>query len=145
MQRKLVLAVSAIAVLALVFAVVFAPTLYHQQGPGRSSSTGPLPSDQCRKADPTEKYPLILEIWNAAGEPVTQGWIILHDPDRGIPHEEGYSSDNGTYRTKHTYSPLQNMTLIIADYVIFENYVVTIFIPDIVCADGYIHVQVKAS
>jgi len=143
--RKLLLIASVVAVVAVLFVLVVAPTLYHSGGPERSSPTSVLPTDQCGKADPTKKYPLTLEIWNSAGEPVRQGWIILHDPDRGIPFEEGYSSENGMYRTKHSYLPLQDMTLIINDFVIYENYVVTILIPDIVCADGYIHVQVKTT
>jgi hypothetical protein len=86
-----------------------------------------------------------LQIWNPAGDPVKGAWIILLDADRGIPFEEGYNSENGTYRSRHTYSPSQNMTLIIQNDQNFQNYVVDILIPDLVCADGYIHVEVKAS
>lgn len=144
MRRKSVLIVSAVALVALVFAVLFAPTLYHRPGTVTSASTTALANAQCVKADPAKTYPLLLEMWNSAGLPVMKGWIELHDPDRGAFFEEGYSFENGTYKTRHLYSPLQNVTLVINDFVLYENYVVTIFIPNIVCADGYIHIQVKA-
>jgi len=154
MRRRMIVIVSLIAVAAVVLAVAISPTLYPGQTSASTSasatSTSAVMTDltECRKADPDTKYPLILQIWNPAGDPVKGAWIILYDSDRGIPFEEGYSRDDGTYRSKHTYSPSQNMTLIIQnDQTVqgFQNYVVDVLIPDVVCADGYIHVQVKAT
>ena len=154
MRRRMIVIVSLIAVAAVVLAVAISPTLYPGQTSASTSasatSTSAVMTDltECRKADPDTKYPLILQIWNPAGDPVKGAWIILYDSDRGIPFEEGYSRDDGTYRSKHTYSPSQNITLMIQnDQTVegFQNYVVDVLIPDVVCADGYIHVQVKAS
>jgi hypothetical protein len=86
-----------------------------------------------------------LQIWNPSGEPVKGAWIIFYDSDRGIPFEEGYNLDNGTYRSKHAYSPSQNMTVMIQNDQNFQSYVVNVVIPDVVCADGYIHIEVNAS
>jgi hypothetical protein len=147
----MIVIVSLIAVAAVVLAVAVSPTLYPGQTSASTTSTSAVMTDltdQCRKADPDAKYPLFLQIWNPAGDPVKGAWIILLDADRGIPFEEGYSRDDGTYRSKHTYSPSQNMTLIIQnDQTVqgFQNYVVDVLILDVVCADGYIHVQVKAT
>jgi hypothetical protein len=148
MRRRTVVIASVVAVVAVVLAIAISPTFYPAQSPASTTTTSIVPTGQCRKADPNAKYPLLLQIWNPAGDPVKGAWIILLDADRGIPFEEGYNSENGTYRSRHTYSPSQNMTLIIQnDQTVegFENYVVDILIPDLVCADGYIHVEVKAS
>jgi len=154
MQRRgMIVIASLIAVAAVVLAVAISPTLYREENSAfptstTSTTTSTVPSDRCERADPDAKYPLILQMWNPAGDPVKGAWIIFYDRDRGIPFEEGYSSDNGTYRSKHTYSPSQNMTVIIQnDQTVegYQSYVVEVLIPDVVCADGYIHVQVKAS
>lgn len=140
---------SLIAVAAVVLAVAISPTVYRGQTstPTRTStgSQPPVLTDQCHKADANAKYPLILQIWTPDGEPVKRAWIILYDWDRGIPFEEGYNFDNGTYISRHSYSPSQNMTLMIQNDQNFQNYVVNFVIPDIVCADGYIHVEVRTS
>ena len=145
MRRRTVVIASAVAVVAVVLAIAISPTFYPAQSPASTTTTSIVPTGQCRKADPNAKYPLLLQIWNPAGDPVKGAWIILLDADRGIPFEEGYNSENGTYRSRHTYSPSQNMTLIIQNDQNFQNYVVDILIPDLVCADGYLHVEVKAS
>jgi len=145
MRRRTVVIASVVAVVAVVLAIAISPTFYPAQSPASTTTTSIVPTGQCRKADPNAKYPLLLQIWNPAGDPVRGAWIILLDADRGIPFEEGYNSENGTYRSRHAYSPSQNMTLIIQNDQNFQNYVVDILIPDLVCADGYLHVEVKAS
>ena len=148
MRRRTVVIASVVAVVAVVLAIAISPTFYPAQSPASTTTTSIVPTGQCRKADPNAKYPLVLQIWNPAGGPVKGAWIILLDADRGIPFEEGYIRDDGTYISKHTYSPSQNMTLIIQnDQTVegFQNYVVDVLIPDVVCDDGYIHVQVNAS
>ena len=149
MRRRMIIIASLIAVAAVALVAVISPILYPGGTLTTSHSTtitgATVMTGECRKADASTKYPLILQIWNPAGDPVMGAWIILYDPDRGIPFEEGYNSQNGTYISKHTYLPLQNMTLIIQNDQTFENYVVDMMIPDIVCADGYIHVEVRAS
>jgi hypothetical protein len=139
-----------IAVAAVALALGISPTFY--RGETSTSTTDTITSSvltgQCQKADPDAKYPLILELRNPSGEPIKGAWIILYDWDRGIPFEENYSRDDGTYISKHTYSPSQNMTLMIQnaqDVEGFQNYVVDVWIPDLVCSDGYIHVRVNAS
>jgi hypothetical protein len=148
MRRKLMVIASLIAIAVVVLAVAVSPILHPAQNSTPPTSIQTVPNDQCRiKADANAKYPLLLQIWNPAGDPVRQGWIVLYDPDRGIPFEEGYNNENGTYRTKHTYSPSQNMTLIIQSdqQQDFQNYVVDVVISDVVCADGCIHVEARAS
>lgn len=145
MRRRTVVIASVVAVVAVVLALTISPTLYRGQTLTSTTSTSATPSYQCRKADPNSTYPLILQIWNPSGEPVKGAWIILYDSDRGIPFEEGYNSDNGTYISKHAYSPSQNMTLMIQNDQNLQSYVVDVAIPDVVCADGYIHVEVKTS
>src|SRR3989304_5227096 len=113
MRRRTVVIASAVAVVAVVLAIAISPTFYPAQSPASTTTTSIVPTGQCRKADPNAKYPLLLQIWNPAGDPVKGAWIILLDADRGIPFEEGYNNENGTYRSRHTYSPSQNMTLII--------------------------------
>jgi len=147
MRRRMIVIVSLVAVAAVLLAVAISPTLYRGQTSVSTTSASSVATDQCRKADANAKYPLILQIWNPAGTPVKGAWIILYDWDRGIPFEEGYSRDDGTYRSKHTYSPSQNLTVIIQnDQTVegFQNYVVEVLIPDVVCADGCIHVEVRA-
>ena len=136
-----------VVVVAVVLALTISPTLYRGQTMTTTSttSTSATLSDQCRKADPNSTYPLILQIWNPSGEPVKGAWIILYDSDRGIPFEEAYNFDNGTYISKHAYSPSQNMTLMIQNDQNLQSYVVNVVIPDVVCADGYIHIEVKTS
>lgn len=145
MRRRMVIITSLVAVAAVVLAVAISPALYRGQNSASITRTSAVVTDQCRKADTNATYPLILQIFNPAGAPARGAWIILYDADRGIPFEEGYSSENGTYRTKHAYSPLQNMTLIVQNDQELQTYVVDVVIPDVVCADGYIHVEAKAS
>jgi len=147
MRRRTVVIASVVAVVAVVLALTISPTLYRGQTLTSTTSTSASEtlSYQCRKADPNSTYPLILQIWNPSGEPVRGAWIILYDSDRGIPFEEAYNLDNGTYRSKHPYSPSQNMTVMIQNDQNLQSYVVDVVIPDVVCADGYIHVEVKTS
>jgi len=148
MRRTMIVIVSLVAVAAVVLAVAISPTLYRGETSVSATSGSAVVTDQSRKADANATYPLILQIWNPDGDLVKGAWIILYDWNRGIPFEEGYIRDDGTYRSKHTYSPSQNLTVIIQnDQTVegFQNYVVEVLIPDVVCADGYIHVQVKAS
>jgi hypothetical protein len=148
MRRRMIVIASLIAVAAVVLALAISPTLYHGQTSASITSTGAVQTEQCRKVDPDTKYPLILQIWNPAGDPVKGAWIVLVDSDRGIPYEEGYIRDDGTYRTKHTYSPSLKMSLLVQnDETVegFQNYAAEVLIPDVVCEDSYIHVQVNAS
>jgi hypothetical protein len=151
MRRRILIIASVIAVAAVVLAVAISPTFYLGQSAASTTSTSLATSTsvlftgQCRKADLNATYPLVLQIWNPSGEPVKHAWIILYDWDRGIPFEEGYNLDNGTYRSRHAYSPSQNMTLMIQNDQDLQSYVVNVVIPDLVCDDGYIHVQVNTS
>jgi len=147
MRRRTVVVVSLIAIAAVLLAVAIFPTLYPGQLPV-STTTARTIQCQGEKADPNVKYPLIMEMWNPAGDHVKGAWIVLLDEDRGIPFEEGYIRENGTYISRHSYSPSQNMKLLIQNDQTVEgqqNYVVEIQIPDVVCEDGYIHLQVNAS
>ena len=148
MRRRTIVIASLIAVAAVVLAVAILPNLYRRETSASTTSASAVVTDQCRKADVDAKYPLILQIWNPAGDPVKGAWIVLLDWDRGIPFEEGYIRDDGTYRSRHTYSPSQSLTVMIQnDQTVegLENYVVDVLIPDVVCADGYIHVEVRVS
>jgi len=152
MRRSILVIASVVAVVAAVLAAAISPAIYRGQPAASTTSmtasAGGVFTGQCRKADPNATYPLALHIWNPSGEPVKGAWIILYDWDNGIPFEEGYIRDNGTYISRHAYSPSQNMTLMIQnDQTVagLQNYVVDVTIPDLVCSDGYIHVQVNAS
>jgi len=152
MRRRILIIASVVAVVAVVLAVAVSPTFYLGQSATSTTSTSLAASvmftGRCVKADPNATYPLALHIWNPSGEPVKGAWIILYDWDHGIPFEEGYIRANGTYISRHAYSPSQNMTVMIQnDQTVagLENYVVDARIPDLVCDDGYIHVQVDAS
>jgi hypothetical protein len=152
MRRRILVIGSVVAVVAVALAAAISPAIYRGQsaasttGTSITASTSVMFNGQCRKADPNATYPLVLQIWTPSGEPVRHAWIILYDWDRGIPFEEGYNLNNGTYRSKHAfYSPSQNMTLMIQNDQYLQSYVVNVVIPDLVCDDGYIHVQVNAS